>query len=202
MRTCVLLLAATVTAAAFAGMFHLAQAVTETLPPLSPQATATIAPTCQAAHDADSRVSASFCIAHLRKQPRAIYANTTGLAEAAATVGVRNANAARDETQRMLERCDEGDEQDDDPIYRVALERCDRYYGMIGEWYTAARKAIDEQRYGDVERQLSSVPTIAHSCDYGFSLTRRAAASPFLRYNEDATHIALLTIAITGLIKP
>jgi pectinesterase inhibitor-like protein len=202
MRTSALLVAAAVAAAAFASMCHPAQAVTTVIPP--PTKTATVSGTCQAAHDADSRVNATFCIAHLRKEPRAIDADTAGLADAAAAAGVRNAEAARAEAGAALRRRDEGDEQVYDPRYRGMLERCDELYSIICQKFAAARQAIGEQRYGDVERELSSVPWLGHACDAGFALLARrgrAGASPFVEYGEDNTQITFLTLAITGLIK-
>ncbi|CAM0870479.1 unnamed protein product [Alopecurus aequalis] len=193
MKTRVLLVAATVATAAFASMCHPAQGATKTPPPAT-----TIAGACQAAHDADSRVSTSFCITHLRKQSRTIDGFTRGLAEAAADVGVGNADAARYEAQRTLGRRD--DEQED-PIYRRALERCDRLYGMVREAFAEARDLLVDHRDVTIEAALSSVASIAHSCDYGFSLARRAGASPLVQYSENNTQIALLTVVIAGLIK-
>jgi hypothetical protein len=73
---------------------------------------------------------------------------------------------------------------------------------MIRERYDAARHAISEKRYGDVDEELSSVPSTGRSCDDKLAATRGGSgASPFLQYCEDNTQIALLTIAITSLIK-
>jgi hypothetical protein len=146
-------------------------------------------------------VNATFCTTRLRKEPRAIDADTAGLAEAATAVGFRNAEGARSVVGAALRRRDEGNEQVLDPIYRSRLERCDVLYGVICEKYAAAREAIAGQRYGDVERELSSVPWLGHKCDSGIARARRAGASPFLQYSEDNTQITLLTLAITSLIK-
>ncbi|XP_051230146.1 pectinesterase inhibitor 8-like [Lolium perenne] len=170
MRTSALLVAAIAAAAAFAGMCHSAQALT-----LIPPPKITVGGTCQAAHEADSRVNATFCTTRLRKEPRAIDADTAGLAEAATAVGFRNAEGARSE--------------------------CDMLYGIICKKYAAVREAIAEQRYGEVERELSSVPLLGHICDSGIARARSASASPFLHYSEDNTQITLLTLAITSLIK-
>ncbi|KAM0835996.1 hypothetical protein ACQ4PT_062605 [Festuca glaucescens] len=196
MRTSALLVAAIAAAAAFAGMCHSAQSLTLIPPPKT-----TVGGTCQAAHEADSRVNATFCTTRLRKEPRAIDADTAGLAEAATAVGFRNAEAARSLVGAALRRRDEGGEQAQDPIYMSMLERCDVLYGVICEKYAAARKAISEQRYGEVERELSSVPWLGHKCDFGIARARRAGAGSFLLYSEDNTQIALLTLAITSLIK-
>ncbi|KAM0919747.1 hypothetical protein ACQ4PT_007922 [Festuca glaucescens] len=193
MRTCALLVAATVAAAVFSRTWHPAQAVTTALPP-----TTTIGATCQAAHDADSRVTATFCSTRLRD---AFAPDTRFLADAAAAEGVSNANAARREIVTAIQRHDEGDEQEDDPIYRAVLVRCEGFYGVIRDKYGAARLAIAEQRYGDVEEELSSVPPSGRSCDDEFAVTRGGDASPFVQYCEDNTQIALLTVAITSLIK-
>jgi pectinesterase inhibitor-like protein len=177
-------------------MCHPAQSLTFIPPPKT-----TVSGTCQAAHEADSRVNATFCTTRLRKEPRAIDADTAGLAEAATAVGFRNAEAARSKVGTALRRRDEGDEQVLDPIYGSRLERCDVLYGVICEKYAVAREAITEQRYGDVERELSSVPLLGHMCDSGIARARRAGPSPFLQYSEDNTQITLLTLAITSLIK-
>uniref|UniRef100_A0ACD5TU35 Uncharacterized protein n=1 Tax=Avena sativa TaxID=4498 RepID=A0ACD5TU35_AVESA len=196
MTTSALLLAATVAAAAFASMWLPTQAMTVIPPP-----TTTVSGTCQAAHDADSRVNATFCTARLRKEPSAIDADTRGLAKAAAAAGVRNADAARSEVETALRRSDQGDEQENGPLYRGMLERCGMLYGIIRDKYAAAREAIAEQRYGSVETDLSSVSWLGHSCSSGLVLARRAGVSPFVQYSEDNTQIVLLTLAITSLIK-
>jgi pectinesterase inhibitor-like protein len=196
-----LLVAAAVAAASFASMCRPAQAVTTVIAPLTKMAT--VSGTCQAAHDAYSRVNATFCIAHLRKEPWAIDADMAGLADAAAAAGVRNADTARAEVATALRRHDEGNEQVYDPLCRGALERCDKLYGIVCEKFDVARGAIGEGRYGDIERELSSVPWLGHACDARLALARRgrAGASPFLPYGEDNTQITFLTLAITGLIS-
>jgi hypothetical protein len=196
MRTSALLVAAIAAAAAFAGMCHSAQALT-----LIPPPKITVGGTCQAAHEADSRVNATFCTTRLRKEPRAIDADTAGLAEAATAVGFRNAEGARSEVRAALRRLEEGDEQVQYPIYRSMLEQCDMLYGIICKKYAAVREAIAEQRYGEVERELSSVPLLGHICDFGTARALSASASPFLHYSEDNTQITLLTLAITSLIN-
>ncbi|CAM0870482.1 unnamed protein product [Alopecurus aequalis] len=191
MKTSVLLVAAV----AFASICHPAQGATKKPPPAT-----TIAGACQAAHDADNRASTSFCITHLRKQPLTIDGFPRSLAEVAAAVGVGNAEAARYEAQRTLER---RDEEQEDPIYRRALERCDRLYGMVREAFEEVRDLVADHRYEVVETALSNVELQAQSCDYGFSLARRAGPSPLVQYSENNTQIALITIAITGLmIRP
>jgi hypothetical protein len=66
---------------------------------LIPPPKITVGGTCQAAHEADSRVNATFCTTRLRKEPRAIDADTAALAEAATAVGFRNAEGARSEVR-------------------------------------------------------------------------------------------------------
>jgi pectinesterase inhibitor-like protein len=194
MKTCFLLVAA-VAAAAFASA-HCSPAQAAAAAP--PRAT-TIGATCQAAHDADSRVSASFCNTRLGD---AFAPDTRYLAVAAAGEGVSNANDARREISTAIQRHDEGDDQEADPIYRRVLELCEEFYGIVRERYEAARQAIAEQRYGDVEEELLSVPSTGRSCDDKLALSRGGSgAPPFLQYCEDNTQIALLTIAITSLIK-
>nr|XP_051230147.1 uncharacterized protein LOC127348088 [Lolium perenne] len=192
MKTCFLLVAAVAAAAFASARCSPAQAA-------APPRATTIGATCQAAHDADSRVSASFCNTRLRD---AFAPDTRYLAVAAAGEGVSNANDARREISTAIQRHDEGDDQEADPIYRRVLEVCEEFYGIVRERYEAARQAIDEQRYGDVEEELLSVPSTGRSCDDKFALSRGGSgAPPFLQYCEDNTQIALLTIAITSLIK-
>jgi pectinesterase inhibitor-like protein len=194
MKTCFLLVAAVAAAAFASARGSTAQAAAAAPPPAT-----TIGATCQAAHDADSRVSVTFCRTRLRDAPAS---NTRFLADAAADKGVSNANDARREIATAIERHDKGNEHEADPIYRSVLVLCEDFYGMIRERYDAARQAIAEHMYSDVEKELSSVPSTGRSCDDKLATTRGGSgASPFLQYCEDNTQIALLTIAITSLIK-
>lgn len=94
MRTCALLLAVTVAAAAFGGA-QAARSRSFWRPPLlrPPPPPPAIAGTCQAAHDADKRVSVTFCT-KMFGLLRPYDSTVRGLAEAAASMGAGHADTA------------------------------------------------------------------------------------------------------------
>ncbi|KAL6645274.1 hypothetical protein ACP70R_016882 [Stipagrostis hirtigluma subsp. patula] len=182
MKTSLLLAVATVAAVVASAGMHPARADL-----------ATIESTCRAARAAVGYVSPFFCKRHLAAHPGAADADVPGLARIAAVLGAANADAARHDAARLLERSR-------DARYRGALEQCDRLFASVRGAFAAAEAAVVDRRYAAVRGTLERATGTGFDCLSAFS-TANVGPSPLQNYTVDNVQYTFMCIGITSLIN-
>ncbi|XP_040380463.1 pectinesterase inhibitor 8-like [Oryza brachyantha] len=158
-------------------------------------AEATIESTCGAAARGDRRVDVRFCAWQFAAYHGAAEADAWGLAKIAALVGVNLGDDAVYDIESGKIRPPRGG----GARGKAAMDACSRAYDAVGMAFAEASDELGARRYAAARQQMARVAALAQRCDGG--LAKAGAKAPLPRYSADCQKMAIIGIAITGLLK-
>uniref|UniRef100_A0ACD5ZPY9 Uncharacterized protein n=1 Tax=Avena sativa TaxID=4498 RepID=A0ACD5ZPY9_AVESA len=156
-------------------------------------ADATIESTCRDAKARDGRVDVAFCTRQFLAYRGAAEADAWGLARAGALIGINLCDdAIFDLTHgKIYPKPSKKAEE--------AMGGCVNAYDKVGLAFAEASDELRSRRYADAKQEMGRVAAVLQRCDAG--LAKAGVASPLPRYSADTSQTAIITIAITSLIK-
>uniref|UniRef100_A0A0D9WCU3 Pectinesterase inhibitor domain-containing protein n=1 Tax=Leersia perrieri TaxID=77586 RepID=A0A0D9WCU3_9ORYZ len=157
---------------------------------------ATIESTCAAAARGDGRVDARFCARQFAAYHGAAEADEWGLAKAAALIGVNLADDAVFDIGSGKIRPSPGG---GGAKAKAAMDACARAYDAVGLAFAEAADELAARRYAAARKEMARVAALVRRCDGG--LAGAGVRSPLPRYSADCQQIAIIGIAIAGLLK-
>ncbi|KAL5202875.1 hypothetical protein ABZP36_013827 [Zizania latifolia] len=158
-------------------------------------AEATIESTCGAVAAGDRRVDARFCARQFAAYHGAAEADAWGLAKIAALIGVNlGDDAVYDIGSGKIRPSPGGGAK-----AKAAMDACAKAYDAVGLAFAEASDELGARRYAAAKKEMARVAALVQRCDG--DLARAGSRSPLPRYSAECQQMAIIGIAITGLIK-
>ncbi|KAF0925664.1 hypothetical protein E2562_017232 [Oryza meyeriana var. granulata] len=158
-------------------------------------ADATIESTCAAAAKGDRRVDVRFCARQFAAYHGAAEADAWGLSKIAALIGVNlGDDAVYDIGSGKIRPSPGGGAKG-----KAAMDACAKAYDSVGLAFAEASDELGARRYAAAKQEMARVAALVQRCDSG--LAKAGARSALSRYSADCQQMAIIGIAITGLLK-
>ncbi|KAG8067196.1 hypothetical protein GUJ93_ZPchr0005g15757 [Zizania palustris] len=159
-------------------------------------AEATIESSCRAAAAGERRVDVGFCARQFAAYHGAAEANAWGLAKIAALIGVNLGDDAVYDIGSGKIRPSPGGAG---AKAKATMDACAKAYDAVGLAFAEASDELGARRYAAAKKEMARVAALVQRCDG--DLARAGFRSPLPMYSAECQQMAIIGIAITGLIK-
>ncbi|KAI6702879.1 hypothetical protein NL676_012015 [Syzygium grande] len=150
--------------------------------------------TCQkCAQEDPTNVSYKFCVASLESNPNSRRADLRGLGLISIKLLRHNVTGTRAYAKKLLKS------KKMDPFIKACLQDCLELYSDAVPTLKEAIRAYKDEKYRDVNIDLSSVMDASTTCEDGF--TEKGAASPLAERNKDEFQLSALALSIVTILS-